>query len=73
MSVLPLSVILGDFGNVHLDGNAMAYLAVAYALFFVAIFAYVISLSRRQARAQADLALLRRAVDEEQAKLNNGK
>ncbi len=52
--------------NVHVDNNAaLPYLAVAYALFFVVIFAYTISLSRRQSRVQQDVALLRRAIEEE--------
>ena len=54
-----------DIGHVHLVSGSLVYLAAAYALFFVVIFAYVMSLSRRQARVQDDLALLRRAIDEE--------
>lgn len=45
--------------------DALPYLAIAYAVFFVAIFAYVISLSRRQSSVQADLRLLRQAIEEE--------
>ncbi len=52
--------------NVHVDNSAaLPYLAVAYALFFIVIFAYTISLSRRQSRVQQDVALLRRAIEEE--------
>jgi len=51
--------------HVHLSSGSLVYLAVAYALFFVLIFAYVLSLSRRQERVQDDLVLLRQAVEEE--------
>ncbi len=56
-----------NIGPLHVQSaaNALPYLAVAYALFFVVIFAYVISLSRRQSSVQADLALLRQAIEEE--------
>ncbi len=51
-----------------LDSNALPYLFVAYALFFLVIFAYTVSLSRRQSRVQGELGLLRQAVDEERAR-----
>jgi CcmD family protein len=56
-----------NLGHIHLlqANGALPYLAAAYALFFLAIFAYVMSISRRQARVQDDLALLRQAIDEE--------
>lgn len=55
-----------NIGTLHIQGgDALPYLAIAYALFFLVIFAYVISLTRRQARAQEELTLLRQAVDEE--------
>ena len=55
-----------NLGHIHLlPGNALPFLALAYALFLLVIFAYVLSLSRRQARVQDDLALLRQAIDEE--------
>lgn len=58
-----------NIGTVHLHTNdVLLYLALAYTIFFVVIFAYTISLSRRQARVQSDLTLLRRALDEEQTK-----
>jgi len=60
-------LIMAGFGNVR-PTDALQYLALAYTIFFVAIFAYVISLSRRQARVRDDLAVLRRAVDEERAR-----
>ena len=62
-----LGLIMAGFGNVR-STDALQYLALAYTVFFVAIFAYVISLSRRQARVRDDLAVLRRAVDEEKAR-----
>jgi len=62
-----LGLIMDTFGNVH-STNAMQYLVIAYTVFFVAIFAYVISLSRRQARVRDDLALVRRAIDEEKTR-----
>jgi len=55
-------LIMAGFGNVR-PTDALQYLALAYTIFFVAIFAYVISLSRRQARVRDDLAVLRQAVD----------
>jgi len=58
---------MAGFGNVR-PTDALQYLALAYTIFFVAIFAYVISLSRRQARVRDDLAVLRCAVDEEKAR-----
>ena len=56
-----------NLGHIHLlqANGALPYLVAAYALFFLVIFAYVMSLSRRQARVQDDLALLRQAIDEE--------
>lgn len=55
-----------NIGTLQIQGgNSLPYLAIAYALFFLVIFAYVISLTRRQARAQEEITLLRRAVDEE--------
>jgi len=60
-------LLLAGFGNVK-STDALPYLVLAYTVFFVVIFAYVISLSRRQSRVQDDLALLRRAVDEEKAR-----
>jgi len=57
-------LIMAGFGNVR-STDALQYLALAYIIFFVAIFAYVISLSRRQARVCDDLAVLRRAVDDQ--------
>ena len=56
-----------NHGHIHLlqANDALPYLAASYALFFLVIFAYVMSLSRRQARVQDDLALLRQAIDEE--------
>ena len=55
-----------NIGTLHVQtSDFLPYLALAYALFFLVIFAYVISLSRRQASVSADLALLRRALDEE--------
>lgn len=58
-----------NIGTVHLHTNdVLLYLALAYTIFFVVIFAYTISLSRRQARVQSDLTLLRHALDEEQTK-----
>lgn len=57
-----------NIGPLHVHaGDVLPYLAVAYALFFLVIFAYVVSLSRRQADVQADLALLRQAVEEEKS------
>jgi CcmD family protein len=60
-------LIMAGFGNVR-STDALQYLALAYTVFFVAIFAYVISLSRRQTRVRDDLAVLRRVVDEEKAR-----
>lgn len=58
-----------NIGTVHVHTNdVLLYLALAYTIFFVVIFAYTISLSRRQARVQSDLTLLRHALDEEQTK-----
>lgn len=58
-----------NIGSLHVHTSEfLPYLALAYALFFLVIFAYVISLSRRQARVQDDITLLRRALDEEQLK-----
>lgn len=58
-----------NIGSIHLHaGEVLPYLALAYALFFVVIFAYVMTLSRRQADVQDDLALLQQAVDEEKNK-----
>ncbi len=55
-----------NLGHTHVNStDALPYLAAAYALFFVVIFAYAVSLSRRQARVQSDIALLRRVLDEE--------
>jgi CcmD family protein len=64
MRVDTLALILAGFGNVK-STDALPYLVLAYSVFFVVIFAYVISLSRRQSRVQDDLALLRKAIDEE--------
>jgi len=63
MRVDTLALILAGFGNVK-STDALPYLVLAYSVFFVVIFAYVISLSRRQSRVQDDLALLRKAIDE---------
>lgn len=58
-----------NIGPVHLHTNdVLLYLSLAYTLFFVVIFAYTVSLSRRQVRVQQDLTLLRSALDEEKAK-----
>lgn len=58
-----------NIGTLHIQSaDFLPYLTAAYAVFFVVIFAYVLSLSRRQARVQDDLALLRRALDEETRK-----
>jgi CcmD family protein len=55
-----------NIGQVHLQTQQfLPYLTVAYCLFFAVIFAYVLSLSRRQSRLDNDMALLRRALDEE--------
>jgi len=64
MRVDNLALILAGFGNVK-STDALPYLVLAYSVFFVVIFAYVISLSRRQSRVQDDLALLRKAINEE--------
>ncbi len=67
MHIDTYGLLLAGFGNVK-STDALPYLVLAYTVFFVVIFAYVISLSRRQSRVQDDLALLRRAVDEEKAR-----
>ena len=55
-----------NIGSLHIvTSQALPYLALAYAVFFVVIFGYVMSLSRRQSRIQDDLAVLRRALDEQ--------
>lgn len=57
-----------NIGTVHLQtGEVLPYLALAYALFFIVIFTYVISMSRRQRRVQDDLTIIRRALEDEQA------
>lgn len=58
-----------NIGSIHLHTNdVLLYLTLAYTVFFVVIFAYTVSLSRRQSRVRDDLNLLRRALDEEQSK-----
>lgn len=47
--------------------GALPYLVVAYGLFFLVIFAYVLLISRRQSQLHGDIVLLRRALDEENA------
>ncbi len=56
-----------DLGQTKVQdaSGALPYLVIAYGLFFLVIFAYVLFLSRRQSRLHGDIALLRRALDEE--------
>jgi len=64
MHINTFDLVLAGFGDVR-STDALPYLVLAYSVFFVVIFAYVISLSRRQARVRDDLTLLRQAVDEQ--------
>lgn len=41
----------------------MLYLALAYAVFFVVLFVYILSLSRRQHRVEKDLVIVRQALE----------
>jgi CcmD family protein len=61
-----IAILASGFGPVHVrPGDALPYLALAYSVFFVAVFAYIIALSRRQARVQRDLAVLQQVIDDE--------
>ena len=59
-------ILASGFGPVHVrPGDALPYLALAYSVFFVVVFVYIIALSRRQARVQRDLAVLQQVIDDE--------
>ena len=60
------TILASGFGPVHVQpGDALPYLALAYSVFFVVVFAYIIALSRRQTRVQRDLAVLQQVIDDE--------
>ena len=50
--------------NIHVT-NPLPYLFVGYTIFWLVVFAYVISLSMRQRRADAELKLIQEALAEE--------
>ena len=50
--------------NIHVT-NPLPYLFVGYTIFWLVVFAYVMSVSMRQRRADAELKLIKDALTEE--------